>query len=569
MRATAVILIAALIVGAGAPAAYAQGDGMAIDVEPAMGGEMAVEVEPAMGGEMAVEVEPAMGGENLVVIETVAGTFTIELFDEDAPNHAANFRALADSGYYNGTLFHRIIPGFMIQGGDDNTIDGDSSTWGQGGAAFGPEESVAAEFNDIRHMRGIVSMARSASPDSAGSQFFIVHDQATFLDGQYTAFGRVVTADSLDALDAIAALETASSDQPVNPEDARVLGAYTIMRSEAGELLELGAPERLAEDAESEDMTAEEPSLIDPITLEDGVYTNKKLGVSFEPPEGWNVTELPTPKQSPNVPDIVVVGPADDNLPPVISVDIQYMGDRTLDAYIETRNESRAAAIESGELVLDDPEEIELNGRMAMSQDATGTFVTNDGEEQVAFREVIFESGDKFYGLTYMSTSAGYDAGLGLFEETLETFMTSSEMPADAEAEADADAEEMTSEPEGGGCLIATAAYGTEMAHEVQILRETRDSVLGTATGSAFMSAFNGVYYAFSPTVADWERESPEFRALVRALITPMVASLSIMSAAGDDASDIGVASLGALVIALNVGMYVAAPAALAWRLRR
>ena len=127
----------------------------------------------------------------------------------------------------------------------------------------------------------------------------------------------------------------------------------------------------------------------------------------------------------------------------------------------------------------------------------------------------------------------------------------------------------MTSESEGGGCLIATAAYGTEMAHEVQALRETRDSVLGTATGSAFMSAFNGVYYAFSPTVADWERESPEFRALVRALITPMVASLSIMSVAGDDASDIGVASLGALVIALNVGMYVAAPAAIAWRLRR
>lgn len=118
-------------------------------------------------------------------------------------------------------------------------------------------------------------------------------------------------------------------------------------------------------------------------------------------------------------------------------------------------------------------------------------------------------------------------------------------------------------ERSGGACLIATAAYGTEMAGEVQMLREIRDTtLLGTASGSAFMSAFNDVYYSFSPAVADLERESPEFRQLVRAMITPMVSSLSIMSLA--DGNDADVLALGIAVIALNIGMYVAAPAAVA-----
>ncbi len=124
----------------------------------------------------------------------------------------------------------------------------------------------------------------------------------------------------------------------------------------------------------------------------------------------------------------------------------------------------------------------------------------------------------------------------------------------------------------GGGCLIATAAYGTEMAPQVQALREIRDStLLATPSGSAFMSHFNGVYYALSPAVADLERQSPEFRHLVRALITPMVSSLAIMSLA-DGGSDADVLALGLSVIALNVGMYVAMPAAIsswAWRASR
>ena len=121
--------------------------------------------------------------------------------------------------------------------------------------------------------------------------------------------------------------------------------------------------------------------------------------------------------------------------------------------------------------------------------------------------------------------------------------------------------------PSVGGCLIATAAYGTELAPQVQALREIRDSsLLTTASGSSFMAAFNGVYYSFSPTVADWERQSPELRAAIRALIAPMLATLSIMSLSGG--SEAGTLALGIAVIALNAGIYVAAPAGAALAVR-
>lgn len=112
----------------------------------------------------------------------------------------------------------------------------------------------------------------------------------------------------------------------------------------------------------------------------------------------------------------------------------------------------------------------------------------------------------------------------------------------------------------GGGCLIATAAYGTELAPQIQLLREIRDNkLLSTSTGSAFMSSFNQVYYLFSPTIADWERESPLFKESVRLFITPMVSTLSIMSVA-DDGSDAQVFALGLSVISLNVGLYIGLP---------
>jgi hypothetical protein len=126
-----------------------------------------------------------------------------------------------------------------------------------------------------------------------------------------------------------------------------------------------------------------------------------------------------------------------------------------------------------------------------------------------------------------------------------------------------------TEEPKGGGCLIATAAYGSELAPQVQFLREIRDNtVMSTSSGVAFMSGFNQLYYSFSPTIADMERENPMFQEAVRAFITPMVSTLSIMTLA-DDGSEAEVLGLGISVIALNLGMYIAAPALIGFKVNQ
>ena len=126
-----------------------------------------------------------------------------------------------------------------------------------------------------------------------------------------------------------------------------------------------------------------------------------------------------------------------------------------------------------------------------------------------------------------------------------------------------------TDDGQGGGCLIATAAYGTELAPQVQFLREVRDNtVLSTASGAAFMSGFNSIYYSFAPSIADMERENPLFQEAVRAFITPMISTLSIMSLA-DEGSEVEVLGLGISVIALNLGMYIAAPTVTAFTVNK
>jgi peptidyl-prolyl cis-trans isomerase B (cyclophilin B) len=124
------------------------------------------------------------------VIETKFGEIEIELLPEKAPGHVENFVDLAKKGFYDGTTFHRVIPGFMIQGGDPNTRDAKGSRAMHG--TGGPGYTIKAEFNDTAHRRGVVSMARAQDPNSAGSQFFICVADSGFLDRQYSAFGRVV-----------------------------------------------------------------------------------------------------------------------------------------------------------------------------------------------------------------------------------------------------------------------------------------------------------------------------------------------------------------------------------------
>ena len=130
-----------------------------------------------------------VSAQEIAVIETKFGKIEMELFADKAPGHVKNFKDLAKKGFYDGTIFHRVIPGFMIQGGDPNTKSDDRSAHGMGG----PGHSINAEFNDTLHKRGILSMARSQDPNSAGSQFFIVVKKSSFLDGKYTAFGKVLS----------------------------------------------------------------------------------------------------------------------------------------------------------------------------------------------------------------------------------------------------------------------------------------------------------------------------------------------------------------------------------------
>jgi peptidyl-prolyl cis-trans isomerase B (cyclophilin B) len=162
----------------------------------------------------------------VAIIKTTEGEMVLELWSDVAPGHVDNFKNLAKQGFYDGTCFHRVIKGFMIQGGDPLTKDAaKESSWGTGG----PEHRVKAEFNDRPHVRGVLSMARSQDPNSAGSQFFICHEDSRFLDRQYTAFGKLIKGD--DVLEKIATTATRPQDRPIKRmgvERIRIVPAETV-----------------------------------------------------------------------------------------------------------------------------------------------------------------------------------------------------------------------------------------------------------------------------------------------------------------------------------------------------
>ncbi len=158
-------------------------------------GVMGLLMAVGMAGTCLAADAPTQGGDSInasnvrAVVKTKLGDIEIKFMPDVAPKHVENFIKLAKAGFYNGTIFHRAIPGFMIQGGDPNTKDTlKKNTYGQGG----PGHNVTAEFSDLPHKRGVVSMARAQDPDSAGSQFFIVVEESRFLDRKYTIFGEVV-----------------------------------------------------------------------------------------------------------------------------------------------------------------------------------------------------------------------------------------------------------------------------------------------------------------------------------------------------------------------------------------
>ncbi len=476
--------------------------------------------------------------DELVVLETNLGNIVIDFFPNDAPNHVENFIGLAESGFYDGTLFHRIIPGFMIQGGDPNTINGDPNTWGTGG----PTTRVDAEFNTIEHNRGIVSMARSADPNSGGSQFFIVHGDSNFLDEQYTVFGRIVTEESFETLDKIAGVKTEPVDRPVDPEQVKITKATIVNRSDVPDILVLEEPERTQ-------------SAVTPSTGNQ-MYESAEHEIGFSVPEGW-LLQNPD-KVEENSPDVVAVGPKIGFMNPVISLLVLDTNQRSLDDIISEKTEAIQPVIESGNLKIILQEKTMLNGNNVYVTEAEGTFFTNDEEFNVKFKEVMIYDSDKFYTLAYSNGLDDFDAQLPRFEETIDSFeILSQDISSD------------TSDAEGGGCLIATATFGTEFAPQVQQLREIRDnSLLTTKSGIAFMSGFNQIYYSFSPAIADLERENPIFKEIVRVAITPMLSTLSILNFVEIN-SEAEMLSYGIGIVLMNVGMYFVAPAIIIYKIRK
>jgi peptidyl-prolyl cis-trans isomerase B (cyclophilin B) len=156
----------------------------------------------------------------VATMRTTVGDMTFEFFPDKAPGHVKNFVDLAEKGFYDGTIFHRVIPGFMIQGGCP-----------EGSGRGGPGYNIPAEFNDTRHQRGVLSMARSQNPNSAGSQFFVCHGDARSLDGQYTAFGRLTQGES--TLDKIASAPTVPGGEGSKPKDPVKITKVEIQRPQA------------------------------------------------------------------------------------------------------------------------------------------------------------------------------------------------------------------------------------------------------------------------------------------------------------------------------------------------
>jgi len=465
-----------------------------------------------------------------VILETNLGEIVITFFPYDAPNHVENFLKLSTSGYYDNTLFHRIIPGFMIQGGDPNTIDGDPNTWGTGG----PDTNVSEEFNSIKHNRGIVSMARSTDPNSAGSQFFIVHKDSNFLDGEYTVFGRIATQESFETLDKIANVKTDSRDKPEEPEQVRIINTLVIDESKISNLLEFTDPERI---------------LVPVISRETGnqIFESQELDVKFSAPEGWLLQQ--PPKTSPDSPDIAVVGPKIGGVNPVISLTIMDAGEKTIDELISEKNNNLAQAVYSKQLEIISQEKIKSN---VYQTEAVGTFIPQNIEYKIKFVEIMILSEQMLYTFAYSNLLENFENELPKFNESLNSF----EIPSENSR---INFSERSTEEEIGGCLIATATYGSEFAPQVQQLREIRDNqLMNTEAGSAFMGAFNNVYYSFSPIIADYERENPYFKEAVKLTITPMLSTLAIMDNAETELEVLG---FGLSVIALNLGMYLGVPA--------
>ena len=510
--------------------------------------------------------------DTLVMLKTNSGDLVIEFFPNDAPNHVENFIKLSSnlktelgekmatntalkypSNSYENTLFHRVIPGFMIQGGDINTRENadDDSNWGHGNLGY----FIKAEFNDIKHDRGIVSMARSPDPNSAGTQFFIVHQDSTFLDGQYTVFGRLVTQQSFETLDKIVALETGQRDIPVDRNAPKIIETLVLERSTVDDLLELDPPERT---------TDFRP---DNLAQNTGRYVDEELGFSFFPPIGWAVSN---PEQiNKNSPQVAVLGPVGSpGIPAAFAVNVKD-STSTLDQHILDFKNMFLSAIDSGAMKIISEEYLEHAGFESYMIIFQQDFTSNQTTTPLKMKLLLIKTPNSLYSLQFTNSLAFYQTTEGQFDDILDSFtlkeraspIEKTTTTTETTSELSEGIPKLPQSSEGGGCLIATAAYGSEMAPQVQFLREIRDNtVLQTQSGTSFMTAFNTFYYTFSPTIADYERENPVFKEAVKVGLTPLLTSLTILNYVDIDTEQ-EMLGYGIGIIMLNIGMYFVAPA--------
>jgi peptidyl-prolyl cis-trans isomerase B (cyclophilin B) len=492
--------------------------------------------------------------DTIVVMETNSGKLIFEFFPDFAPNHVANFVKLSEEGVYTGTMFHRVIPGFMIQGGDPITKDPKYAMdeWGTGDAGY----RIDAEFNKIKHDRGIVSMARSADPNSASSQFFIVHQNSHFLNGEYTVFGRILTDESFETLDKIAMLNTVNSDTgsnhqggdvPNQPTSALITNVEILQRSDLVNLPKFVQP-----------LQAE----FEPMNTGGGKYTNTELGLSFNTPTGWFIQTPPRVDSS--TPNIVVAGPKTGSISPTLTVTIS-MTTSNLKQNIEELKNQIKPLIDTDVISIQKETPFQsgsYNGHLIIS---TANFENTDNEIlELGFATVLINENNRLYSLQYMNTLENYEEQIGYFHDMLTSFEIINTLSTESIQAQQIAMEEWKNDTssEGGGCLIATAAFGSEMAPQVQFLREIRDNtVMTTQSGTTFMTGFNQFYYSFSPYVADYERENPVFKEAVKVTLTPLLTSLALLNYVDVDTEE-EMLGYGIGIILLNIGMYFVAPAA-------
>jgi len=176
------------------------------------------------------ENRPMNASNEVAVIKTSEGDMVLQFWTDAAPNTVENFKKLVRSGFYDGTIFHRVVKGFMIQGGDPNSKDpGKESSYGQGGPGY----KIKAEFNDRSHERGVISMARSSDPDSAGSQFFICLASVSRLDHQYTTFGKLIKGDEVLGKIGDAPVTRSSSGENSKPAKRVVIESIKIVPADS------------------------------------------------------------------------------------------------------------------------------------------------------------------------------------------------------------------------------------------------------------------------------------------------------------------------------------------------